>query len=356
MWSGIIGGSQDKLARVISGESASIPGQFAVAATMYNRLQDGSFGSSINSVVTPQQFNGYNYGSYSQQAYDWAGDLLSGNAPRSGDTGNALYFNATKTIDSTGTASSQAFAREAQQYGYSTGGNSFSDRFGKPSDNFVPPQYGGQASSPYEPEYNQPSQNYTMPDGTNSGAYTGPGLGAGTSTSSDGVAPAGDTPPVADNGSSEIGSGSSGDLAGAPASLIGAPAPVGSGDVGTGEGKDFGANKPVAGTDAKGQTGSAQGSMTVPEAIDKATTAMGQNVSAFMKQLVQLETDQAKQAQQSTTQQTATQQDIAKTSKNFYSDLFVRAAVILLGLIFIASGLAMFRTPAVIAMTRRMVA
>jgi hypothetical protein len=89
-WSGIISGPQD-LASVISAMSPTASGQFAIAATMYNRLKNGAFGASISQVVTPQNFNGF-ITSTSPEARKFGNDIWKGNAPSGGTTGNALYY------------------------------------------------------------------------------------------------------------------------------------------------------------------------------------------------------------------------------------------------------------------------
>src|ERR1035437_1121860 len=78
------------LASVIQGEAGSSAGQSAVAQVMQNRLDNGGFGSSLQGVVTPSNFNGWN-SNPSPGAYGLADQLIAGQPIQSG-AGNALYF------------------------------------------------------------------------------------------------------------------------------------------------------------------------------------------------------------------------------------------------------------------------
>jgi Cell Wall Hydrolase len=78
------------LASVIQGEAGGPAGQSAVAQVMQNRLNDGGFGNSLQSVVTPSNFNGWN-NTPSPGAYGLADQLIAGQPIQSG-AGNALYF------------------------------------------------------------------------------------------------------------------------------------------------------------------------------------------------------------------------------------------------------------------------
>jgi Cell Wall Hydrolase len=140
--------SPELLAGVIQGEAATPEGQFAVASVIYNRLQSGSFGSSLASVVTPSQFNGFS-SNPSTNAQSLANDLFAGNAPSGGTTGNALFY----------TASNFSTNPAAPNYvnptmvgvaanGVPIGGNSFSDVQGAPTAGFIAPALGGQTVVP----------------------------------------------------------------------------------------------------------------------------------------------------------------------------------------------------------------
>jgi Cell Wall Hydrolase len=137
-WSGTITSPQ-QLAGVIQGESSSAAGQFAVASVMYNRVQNGSFGSGITGVVTPTQFNGYQTPGANATAL--ANDLWAGNAPSGGSTGNALYF-----ANPNGSTASWPSTLPGSG-AVNIGGNWFTDRLGPPSANFQAPQYGGAGST-----------------------------------------------------------------------------------------------------------------------------------------------------------------------------------------------------------------
>lgn len=142
-WAGPIQ-SQNDLAHVIQGESATPEGQFGVASVMWNRQQAGGFGSDIPSIVTPNQFNGYSITPPSANAQSLAADLWAGRAPQGGSTGNALYFAAPSDSNAAwanpNTSSGQGLFGHG---GNNLGGNYYSDNAGPPSANFQAPVYGG---------------------------------------------------------------------------------------------------------------------------------------------------------------------------------------------------------------------
>jgi hypothetical protein len=119
------------VAQTIQGEAGSNPAnQFAVAATIYNRMQAGGYGSSAFDIVNrPQQFVGTATPNASAQRFATA--IENGTLPQYGDTGNAVNF------QSGPTAARNGFT----QGGQNIGGNWFSDRFGSPTNNFSPPVY-----------------------------------------------------------------------------------------------------------------------------------------------------------------------------------------------------------------------
>lgn len=163
-WSGVLSGPQ-QLAGVIQGEAGTAAGQFAVASVMYNRLQNGGFGSSLLSVVTPNNFNGYN-SSPSPYAQQLANDLWSGNAPSGGSTGNALYFAAPSSSNAAwanpSTASGQGLFGAG---GNNIGGNYYSDVQGPPTSNFQAPQYGGTQTASTEPSVQPDAPSDTTAEG-----------------------------------------------------------------------------------------------------------------------------------------------------------------------------------------------
>jgi hypothetical protein len=189
-WSGTLQSPQ-QLARIIQGEAATPAGQFAVAATMYNRMSPlgagvvvGGGSNNITEVVTPSQFNGMSSAPPSENAQALANDLWNGQAPQGGTTGNSLFY-ANPTVP--GTA---AWAQGLNNGGANVGGegNLFSDRQGAPSANFAAPQYGGVAaagdgpsdSHAFDPDSSMFDQN------SNVGASAG-GAPAGTSTTGTGT-------------------------------------------------------------------------------------------------------------------------------------------------------------------------
>ena len=143
-WNGSITSPQE-LASVIQGESATPEGQFGVASVMYNRLQNGGFGSSLSQVVTPNNFNGYNV-TPSANAQSLANDIWNGNAPSGGNPGNALFF-----ANPNGVSNPNSWASWSSPFGQAAssgaapnlGGNFFTDTQGAPSANFQAPSYGG---------------------------------------------------------------------------------------------------------------------------------------------------------------------------------------------------------------------
>jgi len=141
----------EQLAAVIQGEAADPAGQFAVAATMYNRLQSGKFGNSIQDIVTPTQFNGYNPKT-SPTAVQLANAIWRGDPPPGGSTGNSLYFSAK---DSPGYATGSE--KQITPGGANIGGNLFSDQFGSPSADFVPPHRVGTPTPYLNPTPSAPS-------------------------------------------------------------------------------------------------------------------------------------------------------------------------------------------------------
>ena len=128
------------LAQTIQGEAGSNPAnQFAVAATIYNRMQAGNFpgGSDPNAIVNaPQQFVGFN-ATPNSTAQSFATAIQNGTLPSMGSTGNAVNFQSGQTAANNGFTNG----------GANIGGNWFSDRFGAPTSNFQAPQYGGAGSA-----------------------------------------------------------------------------------------------------------------------------------------------------------------------------------------------------------------
>jgi Cell Wall Hydrolase len=134
------------VAQVIQAEAATPAGQFAVASTIYNRMQAGTFGGTdaISVANAPGQFAGHLTGSggpgvvpstTSSYAQQLGAALESGQPPPGGDPGNALYFQSNQGQPSSVVGGSSV----------NIGGNYFSDRMGQPSANFVAPSYTGGA-------------------------------------------------------------------------------------------------------------------------------------------------------------------------------------------------------------------
>lgn len=128
------------LAQTIQGEAGANPAnQFAVASTIYNRLQAGNFpgGTDPNAIVNaPLQFVGYS-ATPNSSAQAMADAIQNGTLSSYGSTGNAVNFQSGQTAANNGFTNG----------GANIGGNWFSDRFGAPTANFQAPQYGGAGST-----------------------------------------------------------------------------------------------------------------------------------------------------------------------------------------------------------------
>jgi hypothetical protein len=201
------------VAQIIQAEAptSSPAGQFAVAATIYNRMQAGGFGGSdaVSVANAPGQFAGHLISpsgpgnvpsTTSSYAAQLGAALEAGQPPPGGSTGNSLYF----------MSGSSSISRGG---GVNIGGNYFSDNLGAPSSNHVAPSYGGDGTvntgpasaggfgssltmDPNSPNYgditNLPVAGVNAPAG-GSGAGVGndqgtPNLGGGVSQTSTGQA------------------------------------------------------------------------------------------------------------------------------------------------------------------------
>ena len=136
------------LANVIQGEAGTPDGQLAVATVMQNRLNSGDFGSSIQQVVTPSQFNGWQPATSGSNAYSLAQQLLAGTPLPASAAGNSLYF--ASPASNNANWANPSNPNSIVNTGVNIGGNFFSDVMGAPSSNFsgnpVPTQTNGQAS------------------------------------------------------------------------------------------------------------------------------------------------------------------------------------------------------------------
>jgi hypothetical protein len=128
------------LAQTIQGEAGSNPAnQFAVASTIYNRMQAGTFpgGTDPTAIVNaPQQFVGF-AATPNSSAQAMADAIQNGTLSSYGSTGNAVNFQSGQTAVNNGFTNG----------GANIGGNYFSDRFGAPTSNFQAPAYGGVGST-----------------------------------------------------------------------------------------------------------------------------------------------------------------------------------------------------------------
>jgi hypothetical protein len=329
------------LAETIQGEAGSDPAaQFAVASTIFNRQQAGTFpgGSSLSAIVNaPLQFVGYNP-SPNANAQSLATALQNGTLSSYGNVGNAVNF------QSGATAANNGFTNG----GANIGGNYFSDRFGSPTSNFQAPVYGGSAggtgtiqnSDFIDPDYDYGSAGTS---GASSGASMGDtyslfgnpstasdassgynalspgstGLGSGSGLFGGSAATAGGSDNVTydtsgfnpdttdwnvfDDGTSSAASSAS--SASSAASAAGGGAPVDITDL-------PGADKAISGAGQAVQTGA---------------NTIGQNVETSAGGIV------------------GTATSIFNKGQSYISGAVVIVALIVLGLIFIAFGLGMFR-------------
>lgn len=94
------------LARLICAEASSEPyyAQVSCAAVIFNRLKDGSFGSTVEEVVKSGSFksisDGSYYGSFSEKKLDTARDAAEAASKGIDPTGGALYFASLEDKDS----------------------------------------------------------------------------------------------------------------------------------------------------------------------------------------------------------------------------------------------------------------
>lgn len=145
------------LAQTIQGEASDPAGQFAVAATIFNRAKAGTFPGGSNPVAivnAPQQYVGY-AGTPSPTAQALADAIQNGTLDQFGTTGNAVNFQSGSTAAANGLTA-----------GTNIGGNWFSDRFGAPSSNFVAPSLG--------------TSQIAAGDGSNASSGIAAGSGAGS--------------------------------------------------------------------------------------------------------------------------------------------------------------------------------
>ena len=116
------------LAQTIQGEAGSNPAnQFAVASTIYNRMNAGTFpgGTNPTSIVNaPLQFVGF-AATPNSSATTFANAITNGTLSNYGSTGNAVNFQSGQTAANNGLT----------QGGTNIGGNWFSDNLGPPSAN-----------------------------------------------------------------------------------------------------------------------------------------------------------------------------------------------------------------------------
>ena len=129
------------LAGTIQGEAGSDPAnQFAVAATIYNRQQAGTFpgGTDPNAIVNAKDQYVGSSGSPNSTAQEFASAIENGTLGNYGNVGNAVNFQSGQTAANNGLTDG----------GANIGGNYFSDRFGAPTSNFIAPSYTGGSVHP----------------------------------------------------------------------------------------------------------------------------------------------------------------------------------------------------------------
>lgn len=357
------------LAGIIQGEASNPADQFGVASTIFNRSQAGSFpgGSNPFSVATaPSQFSAFPNGMQTPTPFatQLAQSTIDGTLPSMGNTGNATYYNAA------------GFAYPSlSNNSYSPTSNAYSDAFQQPpSNNFQLPQLNNSANAtPAFPSSNadlgfntvgtQPAQTqqgqytvgptYYNPDtGQNEQIYTQTGGAIGQSNTESSQAPA-DPNAVQDAtqdapspGPGTTGSAAFGDAAGTPSG----PGTTGSnvyggddniGALATGGDDNLGAEGGNINIGSTGAPSSIQSgdnpspapnpnanAMTTPLAIDQGTNAQAKDFTALVGSIQKAS-------------QTASQTSTADTAsgESWFSGLFVRFGLILLGLVMVGVGL-----------------
>lgn len=175
------------VAATIQGEAGSDPAnQFAVASTIFNRMQAGSFpgGSDPNAIVNaPSQYVGS--ASPNATATLFANAIQDGTLGNYGNTGNATFFQ---------TAGSQTTLGSNSPGVVNIGGNNFSDQFGSPSSGFQAPVYTGNIVSASQNTAAVGDNGITInapSDFTDPGAGGSTDSGAGTAAANDGGATGG---------------------------------------------------------------------------------------------------------------------------------------------------------------------
>lgn len=394
---------QAYLAGVIQGEASTPAGQFAVASVIYNRTESptGGWGDNVLETASPyKQFNGYNP-NYSENAYNLAGQTLNGTLDQSGSVGNAVNYANPSLISPS--SSNYGWTQGLLNGGYNAGneGNYFSDRAGAPSSNFEAPVYGGStptstasatasnadalqdqaqdqeylgsgggnlpsfaqgeggAAAPYydggnlgvdgsgpaftqlgPQQFNSGSDTFQAPSNTFTGgtpsasidpSYTPSQDASGSSVTAD----AGDYDPRAPD-QADSGWQAAGDSA-APLTVT----PYDQGGSGyTGNSFDGSVQYATPQAPDSGQaSSSAGGSMTVPQAIDTQTQGMAADTTAQDKAISSAADSANKTAQSDTKALTGTFSGIASMFDAASKNLFVRGALILLGIIVVAFGL-----------------
>lgn len=168
------------VAGTIQGEAGSNPAnQFAVASTIWNRLQAGTYGSSASAIVNaPNQYVGS--ASPNASAQQFADAIEKGTFPQLGDPGNAVNF---RTFGYVNPSNPNSPGSAMGTQGFNIGGNAFSDREGAPSANFRPPQYGGGFQFAQVPDYSGAFDGTLPSFGSGNTGYTfvdpGNGFGSG---------------------------------------------------------------------------------------------------------------------------------------------------------------------------------
>jgi hypothetical protein len=155
------------LAQTIQGEASDPAGQFAVATTIYNRAQAGSFpgGSNPLAVVNaPQQYVGY-AATPSPTAIALADAIQNGTLSQYGTVGNAVNFQSGPTAAANGLTA-----------GPNIGGNYFSDKFGAPTPNFVAPSLGTSQIAAGDPS----NASSGIAAGSGAGSTAGPAIDPAT--------------------------------------------------------------------------------------------------------------------------------------------------------------------------------
>lgn len=329
------------LANVIQGEAlgGSSADAFGVASTIQNRLNNGGWGSTIAQVVTPSQFNGYATAAPGSPAYTYAQAIFDGNLSSYGNTGNATYYTASNFSTN---PSAPNYVNPSMQGVASSGnvltpgGNSYAtgSATGPSTNGVILPSLGGSNGGDdfIDPNFNYGGGNVAQGDtitasSFDSGSALAPGLSGSGTVGFNATTP----------GASGLGGGSTlfgGDTSGDSVTY----ANPGSDDIG-----DFYPDAASgAGSTAGGAVGAVAGAGGAPVDITD-LPGLDQSVSGAGKAVQTGAGTIGTDVQQAAGGIAGTAASIFNNAQTYFSGAVAVIALVILGLIFVAFGLSMFK-------------